>query len=527
MRKITLYDTTLRDGTQAEDISFSSEDKIRIAEKLDDLGIHYIEGGWPGSNPKDMHFFEKVKSLQLKDAKIVAFGSTRRVGNKPEDDANLKALLDSGVEVATIFGKSWDMHVKDALKISLDENLELISSSLAYLKKRLGEVFYDAEHFFDGYKANPDYAMSSLRAAMEGGADCIILCDTNGGTLPLELEEILRNVQASLESPLGIHTHNDSDVAVANTLVAVNLGVNHVQGTINGLGERCGNANLSSIIPNLKLKMDLNCVSDDQLKSLRETSRFIVELANLSHNKHQPYVGNSAFAHKGGIHVSAVLKKPETYEHIKPELVGNHQRVLVSDLSGRSNILYKAKAFGIDVDSKDKALQEILGELKVLENQGFQFEGAEASFELLMRKAKGNEPKFFDLIGFRVIDEKRKENEPPLSEATIMIKVGGHVEHTASVGNGPINALDNALRKALEKFFPELKKVSLIDFKVRVISAGEGTAASVRVLIESGDGRDKWGTVGVSQNVVEASWQALVDSINYKLLKDKEGRENA
>lgn len=523
MRKITLYDTTLRDGTQAEDISFSSEDKIRIAEKLDDLGIHYIEGGWPGSNPKDMQFFEKARSLQLKDAKIVAFGSTRRSGNRAEDDPNLKALLDSEVEVTTIFGKSWDMHVKDALKISLDENLDLVTSSVAYLKERVGEVFYDAEHFFDGYKTNPDYAMNTLRAAKEGGADCIILCDTNGGTLPLELEEILGHVQASLDCNLGIHTHNDSDVAVANTLVAVKMGVNHVQGTINGIGERCGNANLSSIIPNLKLKMDLHCVSDDQLKSLRETSRFIVELANLSHNKHQPYVGNSAFAHKGGIHVSAVLKKPETYEHIKPELVGNHQRILVSDLSGRSNILYKAKAFGVDVDSKDKALQEILDELKVLENQGFQFEGAEASFELLMRKAKGNEPKFFDLIGFRVIDEKRKENEPPLSEATIMIKVGGHVEHTASVGNGPINALDNALRKALVKFFPELQKVGLIDFKVRVISAGEGTAASVRVLIESGDGRDKWGTVGVSQNVVEASWQALVDSINYKLLKDKEG----
>jgi 2-isopropylmalate synthase len=527
MRKITLYDTTLRDGTQAEDISFSFEDKIRIAEKLDALGIHYVEGGWPGSNPKDMQFFEKVKSIQLKDAKIVAFGSTRRAGNKPEDDANLKALLDSGVEVVTIFGKSWDMHVKDALKISLDENLELISSSLSYLKKRLGEVFYDAEHFFDGYKANPDYAMNTLRAAREGGADCIILCDTNGGTLPSELEEILKKIGTSLDCPLGIHTHNDSDVAVANTLAAVKMGINHIQGTINGLGERCGNANLNSIIPNLKLKMGLECVSDDQLRKLRETSRFVVELANLSHNKHQPYVGNSAFAHKGGIHVSAVLKKPETYEHIKPELVGNHQRVLVSDLSGRSNILYKAKAFGIDVDSKDKALQKILGELKVLENQGFQFEGAEASFELLMRKAKGNEPKFFDLIGFRVIDEKRKENEPPLSEATIMIKVGGHVEHTASVGNGPINALDNALRKALEKFFPELEKVGLIDFKVRVLSAGEGTAASVRVLIESGDGKDKWGTVGVSQNVVEASWQALVDSINYKLLKDKEGRGNA
>lgn len=522
MRKIVLYDTTLRDGTQAEDISFSSEDKIRIAEKLDDLGMHYIEGGWPGSNPKDMDFFHKIQSVKLQNSKIVAFGSTRRVGNSSEKDPNLKALLESGVEATTIFGKSWDLHVRDALKISLEENIDIIGTSVSYLKERVGQVFYDAEHFFDGYKANPEYAINTLKAAMEGGAECLVLCDTNGGTLPHELSQILESVQKSIDHPLGIHPHNDSDVAVANALAAVKLGINHIQGTVNGIGERCGNVNLCSVIPNLQLKMGIKCLEEGNLKKLRDTSRFVFEIANLSHNKHQPFIGNSAFAHKGGIHVNAVLKNPETYEHIKPELVGNTQRVLVSDLSGRANIIYKAKAFGIDVDSKDESLQKILKDLKELENQGFQFEGAEASFEMLMRKAKGNDARFFDLIGFRVIDEKRKEDEPPLSEATIMIKVGGNVEHTASVGNGPINALDNALRKALEKFFPELKKVGLIDFKVRVIAAGEGTSAAVRVLIESGDGTDKWGTVGVSPNVIEAAWQALVDSINYKLLKDEE-----
>ncbi len=520
MRNIRLYDTTLRDGTQAEDISFSAEDKVRIAEKLDDLGMHYVEGGWPGSNPKDMEFFDKVRNIKFSNVKIAAFGSTRRAGNRPEDDPNLMALLDSDVSVSTIFGKTWDLHVTKALGISLEENLDLIHSSLGYLKGRMDEVFYDAEHFFDGYKANPAYAIKTVKAAAEAGADCIVLCDTNGGTLPAELEKIMAELRSEIDSPLGIHTHNDSDLAVANTLAAVKMGADHIQGTINGIGERCGNANLCSIIPNLQLKMGMNCMPEDQLKKMREVSRFVVELANLTHNKHQPYVGNSAFAHKGGIHVSAVLKDSDTYEHISPTLVGNHQRVLVSDLSGRSNILYKAKEFGIDIDSKNPAVQSVLKKIKELENKGFQYEGAEASFEMLMRKAKGEEHKFFDLIGFRVIDEKRKEDEPPMAEATIMIKVGAHIEHTASVGNGPINAMDNALRKALEKFYPKLKEVSLLDFKVRVLTAGEGTAASVRVLMESGDGVDKWGTVGVSHNVIEASWQAVVDSINYKLLKE-------
>ncbi|MDH3975646.1 MAG: citramalate synthase [Deltaproteobacteria bacterium] len=521
MRKITLYDTTLRDGTQAEDISFSAEDKVRITERLDELGIHYVEGGWPGSNPKDLEFFERVKGKHFSNLKVTAFGSTRRAGNKPEKDPNLMALLECGVDVTTIFGKTWDLHVTKALGISLEENLDLIGSSIAYLKSRVSQVFYDAEHFFDGFKANADYAIKTLKAAAEAGADCLVLCDTNGGSLPGEVKDAIIRVKRELSAPLGIHTQNDSGLAVANSMVAVEEGVDHIQGTINGIGERCGNANLCTIIPNVQLKMGHKCLSDEQLKKMRSTSRFIVELANLTHNKHQPYVGNSAFAHKGGIHVSAVLKDSETYEHIRPERVGNHQRVLVSDLSGRGNILYKAKAFGIDIDSKDPVLQGILKNLKELENQGFQYEGAEASFEMLMRKARGEEYKFFDLIGFRVIDEKRKEDEPPIAEATIMIKVGGHVEHTASVGNGPVNAIDNALRKALEKFYPELKEVSLIDFKVRVLTAGEGTASSVRVLMESGDGEDKWGTVGVSHNVIEASWQAVVDSINYKLLKEE------
>jgi len=521
MKKMEIYDTTLRDGTQSEDINFSSEDKVRIAWKLDELGVGYVEGGWPGSNPKDMDFFERVKGAKFENTSIAAFGSTRKAGLKAEDDPNLRSLVNSGVNIATIFGKSWDLHVVEALRISMEENLDIIFSSLQYLNSRVEKVIYDAEHFFDGYKANPEYAVSTLKAAEDGGAGCIVLCDTNGGTLPDEIEEIIEKVKLDIKAPLGIHTHNDSDLAVANTLAAVKRGINHVQGTINGIGERCGNANLCSVLPALQLKMGKDCITNEQIAKLKDVSRFIFELANMPHNKHQPYVGNSAFAHKGGIHVSAVLKNRDTYEHIRPELVGNHQRILVSDLSGRGNIIYKAKEFGIDIDSRDKTIQKILGRLKELENQGFQYEGAEASFELLMRQAKGEDLHFFDLLGFRVIDEKRKDDEASKAEATIMISVDGHIEHTASVGNGPVNALDNALRKALEKFFPELKEVKLIDFKVRVLSAGEGTASFVRVLIESGDSRDKWGTVGVSHNVIEAAWRALVDSINYKLFKER------
>lgn len=517
---LKLYDTTLRDGTQAEDINFSVEDKIRIAEKLDELGIHYLEGGWPGSNPRDIQFFKEIKRVKLDFSKVSAFGSTRKAGNKVANDPNIKALLKAETPVVTIFGKTWDLHVRDALRISLDENLELISDSIRHLKKNVDEVFYDAEHFFDGYKANPEYAVKTLKAAEDAKADYIVLCDTNGGTLPHETYKIIKDVKKYIKPPLGIHSHNDSETAVANSIIAVQEGITHVQGTINGFGERCGNANLCSIIPNLKLKMGIDCISFEQLKKLRDTSRFVYELANLSHNKHQPYVGDSAFAHKGGVHVSAVMKRTETYEHIKPELVGNHQRVLVSDLSGRSNIIYKAEEFGIDIKSKDPVVQKILSSLKELEHQGFQFEGADGSFELLMQNALKTKKKYFKLLGFRVIDEKKKEGELPYSEATIKLEVDGKVEHTASEGNGPVNALDNALRKALEKFYPNIKEVKLIDFKVRVISAGRGTSASVRVLVESGDGKDKWGTVGVSENVIEASWQALVDSLEYKLYKD-------
>ncbi|MFZ6006795.1 MAG: citramalate synthase [Nitrospirota bacterium] len=522
MRQIEIYDTTLRDGSQAEDIAFSVEDKLRITEKLDELGVHYIEGGWPGSNPKDAEYFKKVRKLPLSNAVVVAFGSTHRPKHKVQDDVNIKTLIDSKAKVVTIFGKTWDFHVKEALKISLEANLDIIHDSISYLKKHVEKVFFDGEHFFDGYKDNPEFAIKCLLAAQDAGADCIIPCDTNGGTLPHDIKRIMQDVVKKIKRPLGIHAHNDSECAVANSIIAVELGAVQVQGTINGLGERCGNANLCSIIPNLQIKLGYKCLKNENLRKLRDVSRFVNEISNLRHFKRQPFVGDSAFAHKGGIHVSAVQKRPETYEHIRPELVGNSHRVLISDMAGKSNILRKAEEFKIHIEPDSPEVQGILDELKSLEHQGFQFEGAEASFELLLKKALGLHRRFFDLIGFRVIDEKRKENEAPISEATIMVKVGKHIEHTAATGNGPVNALDNALRKALEKFYPELKSVKLHDYKVRVLAAGKGTSAKVRVLIESGDDEHKWGTVGVSENIIEASWQALVDSIEYKLLKEKE-----
>jgi 2-isopropylmalate synthase len=522
MSRVWLYDTTLRDGTQAEDVSFLVADKIRIAQKLDELGIDYIEGGWPGSNPKDIAFFKDVRKVRLQHAKIAAFGSTRRAKVTPDKDNNIRTLVQAEPDVVTIFGKTWDFHVREALRISLEENLELIHDSLAYLKQHVGEVIYDAEHFFDGYKANPEYALQTLAAAAQANVDCIVLCDTNGGSMPFEVAEIVKTVKKRIKTPLGIHTHNDGECAVANSLAAVESGVVHVQGTINGFGERCGNANLCSIIPALKLKMARECVSDDQLRSLRQVSRTIYELANLVPNKHQAYVGNSAFAHKGGVHVSAIQRHPETYEHIRPEKVGNITRVLVSDLSGRSNILAKAEEFNVNIDSKDPVTLEILEKIKELENQGFQFEGAEASFELLMRRALGTLRSFFSVIGFRVIDTKRHEDEMPSSEATVQVKVGGKIEHTAAEGNGPVNALDHALRKALEQFYPHLKEMKLYDYKVRVLPAGKGTASMIRVLIESGDKNGRWGTVGVSDNIIDASYQALVDAIQYKLLRDQD-----
>jgi 2-isopropylmalate synthase len=524
MKSITLYDATLREGSQAEDISFSLEDKLRITVKLDNLGVHYIEGGWPGANPKDIGYFKEIRSYSLKHSTVVAFGSTARPGRPVEQDKNLQDLLQARTAAVTIFGKAWDTHVHDVLKISLTDNLTLIEESIAFLKQHVKEVFFDAEHFFDGYKANPEYAAQVLVAAQRGGADCLVLCDTNGGCLPHETEQIVRRAKKMHATRLGIHAHNDGDVAVAGSLAAVRAGCTLVQATINGFGERCGNANLCSIIPNLQLKMGLHCVTDEQLRGLTEISRFVNELANFAPNSHQPFVGSSAFAHKAGVHVSAVKKKPATYEHIEPVRVGNAQRILISDQAGRANIMHKAREFKLDIETHEPLLQELLSELKELELQGFQFEGAEASFQLRMRRALGVSKRYFDLVGFRVIIEKRTE-DALISEATIMVRVGGSIEHTAAIGNGPVNALDNALRKALEKFYPTLRDVTLLDYKVRVFSAGAGTGSRVRVLVESGDRHDRWGTVGVSENIIEASWQALTDSITYKLLKDELDRE--
>lgn len=518
---VEIYDTTLRDGSQTEGISFSLEDKLRIAQKLDEFGIKYIEGGWPGSNPKDALFFKRIKDIRMHQAKITAFGSTKNPKNKIEDDPNVKTLLAANTPIITIFGKSWDLHVTSALSITLEENLDLIFETISYLKKNIDTIFYDAEHFFDGYKENKEYAIKTILTAQEAGADAIILCDTNGGSMPNEIHKIINLVKEKTKIPLGIHAHNDGDLAVANSITAVNDGIIQVQGTINGYGERCGNANLISIIPNLKLKMKIDCIPDDKIVKLRELSRFVSELANLQHSSHQPFVGDSAFAHKGGIHVSAIRKNPRTYEHINPTLVGNRQRILVSELSGRSNIIAKAAEYNLDLTSNKPEVKELVDLLKKLEHQGFQFEGAEGSFELLMKKSLGIHRTFFDLVGFRVIIERRESDEYAQCEATIKVKVGDIIEHTAADGDGPVNALDNALRKALEKFYPKLKEVELIDFKVRILEGIHGTAARTRVLIESGDKENKWGTVGVSDNIIEASWQALVDSIEYKLLKEE------
>ncbi len=525
-RDIELYDTTLRDGTQSEDFNLSGEDKVRIALKLDELGIDYIEGGWPGANPRDDQFFHEIQNYSLRHSKIAAFGSTHHARYTANEDPNLKALVAAQTPVVTIFGKTWDIHVRDVLRISLEKNLDLIQESLSWLRPRVQTLFYDAEHFFDGYKANPDYAIETLRRAWAGGAECLVLCDTNGGTLPYEVTEIIRDVREALGKGmrLGIHCHDDAGVAVANSLSAVRAGVTQVQGTMNGLGERCGNANLCSVIPDLVVKMGYHCAAEENLARLTSISRFICEIANLPHNKYQPYVGASAFAHKGGIHVNAIQRNPETYEHIEPGLVGNMRRILLSDLAGRSSILAKAREFGLNLDSQDPIIKDIVAQLKELEAQGFQFEGAEASFELLMRKALGTYRKYFDLIGFRVIDQKSKDDGPTQAEATIMVHVGGHVEHTAAVGNGPVNALDNAIRKALEKFYPQLKEMTLLDYKVRVLPGNPGTGAKVRVLIESKDQHNKWGTVGLSYDIIEASWQALVDAICFKLIKSERGR---
>jgi 2-isopropylmalate synthase len=515
---LEIYDTTLRDGAQAEDVSFSADDKVLVAQKLDELGVQYIEGGWPGANPKDVEFFRIIKTIPLKHAAVVAFGSTRKAGNPVQKDANLHALLEAGTGTITLFGKSWNLHVTDALGISLAKNLEIIEDSIAYLREKGRRVFYDAEHFFDGYKADPDYALETLQRAVRAGAERVILCDTNGGTMPWEIREICQAVRRDSKVPLGIHAHNDTEMAVANSLVALAAGVVQVQGTINGIGERCGNANLCSILPNLELKMKQRALGEKHLARLREVSHFVAEIANLVPDKHQPYVGDSAFAHKGGVHIHAVQKNPATYEHVIPEKVGNRQRMLISDHTGRSGLMEKVETYGITLSRDNPKLQELLTRLKDMESGGYQFEGADGSLELLTRKAVGRYKPSFQLLGFRVIVEKREADAVPVSEATVTVKVGEAVEHTAAEATGPVNALDQALRKALEKFYPQLKEVKLLDYKVRVLAASQGTASKVRVLIESGDHKEKWGTVGVSENIMEASWQALADSIEYKLL---------
>ncbi|MDH4330641.1 MAG: citramalate synthase [Candidatus Moranbacteria bacterium] len=527
MARVEIYDTTLRDGIQAENFNLSVDDRIRITKKLDSFGVDFIEGGWPGANPSAVEYFQKMRDVQLKHAQLAAFGSTRQFKNYPDKDPNLAALLAAQTPVITIFGKTWDFHVIHALQINPRDNLRIIFDSLAYLGQFEKRLIYDAEHFFDGFKANPEYALATLGKAIDGGAETLVLCDTNGGTLPHEMVLIIQQVQEFIKKKgssvkLGIHAHNDSETAVANSLLAVSLGVTQVQGTINGFGERCGNANLVSILPSLVLKMGCECKSGDNLDQLHETSRLVNELANIPHNRYQPYVGESAFAHKGGVHVSAVQRNPLTYEHIDPERVGNVRRILISDQAGRSNVLHKAEKYGLDLKSDNPVVATIIKQLKEMENQGYQYEGAEASFELLMRRAMGWGHEFFQLKSLRTMDHKYRMDRDPLSEATIRVctKSGGEV-HTASMGDGPVNALDKALRKALTKFYPSLKEVELIDFKVRVLSGEHGTGARVRVLIESKDAHSSWGTVGVSHNVIEAAWQALVDSFVYKLMKDE------
>ncbi len=519
MPRVEIYDTTLRDGTQGEGISLSAKDKVKIALKLDELGFHYIEGGWPGSNPKDLRFFELIREHQLKNARICAFGSTRKSGMAADQDENLLQIVRSKVPVATIFGKTWDFHVLHALMTTLEDNLNMIEESVAYLKQQGMEVFYDAEHFFDGFIANREYALATLQAAKKGGASRIILCDTNGGHLPNEIFELVSAVKQVIDLPLGIHCHNDSELAVANSVTAVQAGVIQVQGTINGYGERCGNANLISIIPNLAFKCHIPSLPEESLAELTDLSRFVSELANMHPMNNQPFVGGSAFAHKAGVHVNALLKNPQTYEHLEPEKVGNRRRVLVSELSGLSNLAYKYQesdlGLGLGLEKEDN--RKLLDELKELENQGYQFEGAEGSFELRVRKAFYGYQEPFTLESLKVLIELREGTV--YSEAIIKIMVNGQVMHTAAEGNGPVNALDNALRKALEGFYPEISSFQLNDYKVRVLDEKDGTGAVVRVLVESGDGHCSWGTVGVSPNIIEASWEALVDSIAYGLLR--------
>lgn len=513
--KVHIYDTTLRDGTQREGISLSLNDKLNIAQKLDEFGVSYIEGGWPGSNPKDAEFFQAVRDMTFKNAKIAAFGSTRRKNSRTETDPNIVALMDAETPVVTLVGKSWDLHVRDVLETDLEENLAMISESVAYLKTQAKEVIYDAEHFFDGFKANPGYALMTVKVAAEAGADCVVLCDTNGGTLTWEMNDIVGKVVAEVKTAVGIHTHDDGGCAVANSLTAVSAGATHVQGTINGYGERVGNANLCTIVPDLQIKMNKDCVPDEALCRIGELSRFVSEVANLPHDDHWPFVGASAFAHKGGIHVAAMRKNVLSYQHIDPTLVGNEQRTVISELSGRGNVLDKAAEFGVEVDS-DEA-RAIVQQIKQLESEGFSFEAGEASMSLLLRRLKPSYKAPFEQVGFTTWIS-HQENGRMIADASVKIRIDGELFHTAAEGNGPVNALSLALRKAFYDKFPQLQTVHLTDYKVRILDGANGTGARVRVLIDFIDGERTWSTVGASENIIEASWRALTDSYEYALL---------
>ena len=520
-RTVAIYDTTLRDGTQGEGVSFSSLDKIRIAEKLDEFGVDYIEGGWPGSNPKDVSFFEEARKREWKHAKIAAFGSTRRADRKVEEDPQVQTLLDAQTPVVTFFGKTWLLHVTEVLRTTGEENLAMIRDTARYLKENGKEVVYDAEHFFDGYKDDAEYAISTLRAAKQGGADIVVLCDTNGGTMPDEIARITEHVVAELDMPVGIHTHDDTGVGVANALASIAAGACHVQGTVNGYGERTGNCNLTTAIPNLKLKMGYDCRTD--VSKLTQLCHFVDDLANCAHNERAPYVGRTAFSHKGGMHVNAVQKLARTYEHIEPATVGNSQFILVSELSGQSNVLLKAEELGFELEKGGKEALGILADLKNLEKEGYEFEAADASFELLVRKALNHYRQLYTLKEYHCTTRVRREGAESFEtcEATVKLEVEGEREYTVAEGDGPVNALDAALRKALVPFYPELEAVSLTDYKVRIIDSRTGTAAKTRVLIDSSDGQNTWGTVGVSYNIIEASWRALVDSFEYYMLRSR------
>lgn len=520
MKKIFIYDTTLRDGSQTEGISYSLQDKINIAERLDKFGIDFIEGGWPYSNPKDTEFFSYFQKHKLKNSKLVPFGSTAHPSNSADKDRNLLSLVKSGTDYVTIFGKTWDLHVREVLRISLDDNLRIIGDSVKFLKENGKKVFYDAEHFFDGYKANSEYAAKTISTALEAGVELVIFCDTNGGTLPWEIKRIVNEVkQKTGMNDFGIHCHNDLGLAAANSIAAIEDNCVQIQGTINGYGERCGNADLVAIMGILKFKMNCGLTNSRNLGGLTELSHFVSEVSNMVHRDNHPLVGKSAFAHKAGVHIDAMTKNPLAYEHMDPLLVGNHRRYLSSELAGKASIVIKAKELEYELDKKSVQAKKIHKLIQNLESQGYQFEAAEGSFKLLLEREFRKYKKFFDLLGFRVIIEKREDNRL-ISEAAIKLKVKGVLQHTAAEGDGPVNALDNALRKALSNFYPSLSNMRLTDFKVRVLDAKAGTEAKVRVLIESQDKKENWTTVGVSENIIEASWQALVDSIEYKLLKD-------